>query len=200
MTEINSHEKFLMKQNLLLKDEANNLVYKMGLSTVLESFGKIHISGSYALDLMTWRDLDIYLETDLISEQRFFQLGGELNAMLSPLRMHFRNERNAKTDGLPDGLYWGIYLGDERQGAWKIDVWAVCEKELDRLIKYCEAIREQLDDTSSSTILSIKSQCWQDPEYRRVYSSAHIYEAVLKGGVRNLQGFWNYLDVQTSST
>jgi hypothetical protein len=143
---------------------------------------------------MTWRDLDIYLETDLISEQRFFQLGGELSAALSPLRMHFRNERIAKTEGLPDGLYWGIYLGAERQGAWKIDVWAVCADECDRLIKYCETIREQLDDTLASAILSIKSQCWQDPEYRRVYSSAHIYEAVLKGGVRNLKGFWDYLD------
>ncbi len=188
----------LVEQNRRLKEEADKMLHQNRLLEILGAFGKPYVSGSYALDLMTWRDLDIYLEADLISGQRFFQLGGELSTALSPLRMHFRNERTAKTDGLPDGLYWGIYLGDERQGAWKIDVWAVCAKELDRLIKYCEAIREQLDDTSSGAILSIKSQCWQDPEYRRVYSSAHIYEAVLKGRVRNLQGFWDYLDLQTS--
>ncbi len=185
----------LFEQNNRIKEEADNILHENRLLEILGAYGKPYVSGSYALNLMTWRDLDIYLETDLISDERFFQLGGELCAALSPLRMNFRNERIAKADGLPDGLYWGIYLGDERQGAWKIDVWAVCPKECERLIKYCEAIREQLDEITSGAILSIKSQCWQDPEYRRTYSSAHIYETVLRGGARDLQGFWDYLDL-----
>lgn len=183
----------LFEQNRRIKEEADKIMHQNKLLEVLGAFGKPHVSGSYSLDLMTWRDLDIYLEADLISEKRFFQLGGELATALSPLRMHFRNERIGKTAGLPKGLYWGIYMGDERNEAWKIDVWAVPGKECKRLIKYCEAIRAQLDDTSSGVILSIKSQCWQDPEYRRSYSSAQIYEAVLRGGVRDMQGFWNYL-------
>lgn len=183
----------LLEQNKRIKEEAEGILCEKKVLQILNAFGEPHVSGSYALDLMTWRDLDIYLEVELISEERFFQLGSKLCEALSPLRMHFRNERVAKTDGLPDGLYWGIYLGDERQGAWKIDVWAVCAKERERLINYCEAIKEQLNDGASTAILSIKSQCWHDPEYRRVYSSSDIYEAVLRGGVRDLEGFWNYL-------
>jgi hypothetical protein len=30
--------------------------------------------------------------------------------------MSFRNELIAKTKGLPTGLYWGIYFGNERAG------------------------------------------------------------------------------------
>jgi hypothetical protein len=37
--------------------------------------------------------------------------------------MHYRDETIARTPGLPSGLYWGVYLGNERDGAWKIDIW-----------------------------------------------------------------------------
>jgi hypothetical protein len=185
----------MFEQNATIKQEADKILYENRLLEMFSAFGKVHVSGSYALDLMTWRDLDIYLETDSISENEFFQLGSALCGTLAPLRMQFRNERLAKTPGLPYGLYWGVYLGDERAGAWKLDVWAVSSGECDRLVKYCATVREQLDDVSRAAILSIKSQCWQDPEYRKTYSSAHIYDAVLKGGVRDLQGFWDYLNL-----
>jgi hypothetical protein len=184
----------LFQQNIKIKEEAGEMLHQRGLLDILNSYGKPYVSGSYALDLMTWRDLDIYVATELIDGQRFFQLGNELCKALSPARMHFRNELISKTDGLPNGLYWGIYLGNEREGAWKIDVWAVCDEECDRLIKYAGAIREKLNVDSRDVILSIKSQCWQDPEYRRNYSSTDIYDAVLTHGVRDLQGFWQYLE------
>lgn len=184
----------LFEENKRIRDEADEILHDRNLLQIVQAYGKTYVSGSYALDLMTWRDLDIYLDEDFISEERFFQLGSQLCAALSPVRMQFRNERIAKTKGLPQGLYWGIYLGNEREGAWKIDIWAITSKECERLLNYCQAIKEQLNDSVSGTILSIKSQCWQDPQYRHTYDSSHIYEAVLKGGVRDLEGFWNYLD------
>ena len=177
-----------------MKEEANQVLHENKVLQILEKYGKPHISGSYALDLMTWRDLDIYLQMDCLDEQSFFDLGAELCKTLYPVRMQFRDERLAKTYGLPDGFYWGIYLGNEREGAWKIDVWAVSAQECERLLAYCNGIKSQLDDSKSSAILSIKSQCWQDPEYRRIYSSTDIYEAVLRGGIRDLEGLWKYLD------
>lgn len=184
----------LFIQNKMIKEEADMLLHEKKLLHILDAFGTPHASGSYALDLMTWRDLDIYLQADSISEERFFQLGSLLCNALSPARMQFRNELVAKTTGLPKGLYWGIYLGNEREGAWKIDIWAIGSGECERLLDYCNTIKRQLNENVSHTILDIKSQCWQDPEYRRTYSSSHIYDAVLKGGVRDLDGFWTYLN------
>jgi hypothetical protein len=66
----------LVKQNKRIKEEADTILHEKRLLEILNDFGKPYVSGSYALDLMTWRDLDIYLETDLISEQRFFHLEG----------------------------------------------------------------------------------------------------------------------------
>ena len=107
--------------------------------------------------------------------------------------MNFRNELIAKPKGLPFGLYWGVYLGNERVDAWKIDIWAVSATECQKLIQYCTNIQQKLTPETRSRILNIKSQCWQDPEYRRSYSSADIYDAVLEKNVTNIEDFKNYL-------
>src|SRR5687767_13560713 len=130
--------------NSIIKEEADNIFFEKGLSGILSSFGTPHISGSYALDLMTWRDLDIYLEVDNISETDFFTLGSKVCSALTPVKMSYRNELIGKTKGLPAGLYWGVYLGNERAGAWKIDIWAVDPSECHRLIQHCTDIKQQL--------------------------------------------------------
>jgi hypothetical protein len=50
----------LLNLNTLIKQEADKILFDEGLLSILRSFGTPHISGSYSLDLMTWRDLDIY--------------------------------------------------------------------------------------------------------------------------------------------
>src|SRR6266849_6481035 len=134
----------LLRLNEQIKKEADDILYQKGLLQILNEFGQPHVTGSYCLNLMTWRDLDIYLATEQINEATFFTLGGSIAALLNPVKMSFRNEKLKQTPGLPDGLYWGIYLGDEREGAWKIDVWAVDRTECNRLINYCDAIEKKL--------------------------------------------------------
>ncbi|GAA4732934.1 hypothetical protein [Flavisolibacter ginsenosidimutans] len=183
----------LSARNQNIKKEADEILHQQGLLSILQRYGAPHITGSYNLDLMTWRDLDIYLQTDSINEGNFFSLGGEIATLLQPVKMSFRNEVLAKTEGLPNGFYWGIYLGDERAGAWKIDVWAVNKTECERLLDYCRRIKAQLTPETRLKILEIKSHCWQHPEYRRSFSSKDIYEAVLQNGVSDIDCFRSYI-------
>ena len=183
----------LLLLNEQIKREADQILTEQGLLLHLVQYGAPHVSGSFCLDLMTWRDLDIYLEADGLAESDFFILGNNINTALNPVKMSFRNERNAQTKGLPHGLYWGIYLGNERTGAWKIDIWAVDKEECSRLLDYCKGIERKLTPESRMQILEIKSQCWQDPQYRRAYNSMDIYNAVLDEGVTDIHGFREYL-------
>jgi len=176
-----------------LKKEADEILFHKGLFDILKKYGRPHVTGSYELELMVWRDLDIYLEAEDMSEDDFFSLGAEINKLLFPVRMSFRNERIMHTKGLPTGLYWGIYLGNERMGAWKIDVWAIDEQECHLLLKYCDDIAKNLTNETRDIILAIKSACWQDPEYRRSFSSKDIYEAVLDSGITSVEDFRKYL-------
>jgi hypothetical protein len=183
----------LVNINNLIRNEADEILHEKGLLSILKRFGTPHITGSYALDLMTWRDLDIYIETEDISEEIFFRLGAEINSRFSPVKMSYRNERIKKTAGLPMGLYWGIYFGNERKGAWKIDIWAVDAQECRQRIQFCDAIAARLTPLAKQIILTIKSNCWQDPEYRRSYSSKEIYEAVLDKGITTIEDFRKYI-------
>jgi hypothetical protein len=54
-------------------------------------------------------------------------------------------------------------------------------------------IKEKLTEESKKTILEIKSQVHDNPNYHKLFSSTDIYEAVLLQRVKNLSEFKNYL-------
>ena len=183
----------LLAQDQCLRREADYLLENMGLRHILSQYGIPHIVGSFTLQLMAWRDLDIYLETEAITVSDFFALGERIASVLSPVRMSFRNERIAQTEGLPRGLYWGVYSGYEIENAWKIDIWAIDSKECRRLLEYQNNLATRLTPTARLKILDIKSQCWQDPEYRRSFKSIDIYDAVFNQGIVDISGFREYI-------
>lgn len=172
-----------------IRNEADHLLGS-GLQALLAKYGEVHLVGSYALRLMTWRDLDIHLVQERPDVKTFFDLGHEIAALLRPHRMHFRDESLVRTPGLPKGLYWGIYLGDERAGSWKIDVWSTDREEFDVVRRFSDQLSSRLDDESRNVILAIKAACWHHPQYRRRFTSADVYSAVLDRGVRDVDGFW----------
>jgi len=173
----------------LIHNEADELIGNKGLHKILLEFGSPHYTGSYALRLMTWRDLDIYLEAENISEEFFFELGKKIVTQFQPVKMSFRNERIVRTKGLPNGLYWGVYLGDERNAAWKIDIWAMNKDECQQRLAYCNNLRTRISDHDRLKILEIKSKCWKDPLYRKSYAGSDIYSAVLDKGIENFEQF-----------
>ena len=175
-----------------IRREADQLLAS-GLEETLLRHGDVHVGGSYALRLMTWRDLDIHLVREPIDLDDFFALGGRIAALLQPHRMHFRDERTVATEGLPRGLYWGVYLGDERAGAWKIDIWLTDGAGFEPVQQYGDRLAARLTDESRRAIVTIKDACWRHPEYRRGFASSDIYAAVLDRGVRDLDAFWNDL-------
>jgi len=142
---------------------------------------------------MVWRDLDIHIVRWPMDKREFFALGARVAELLKPQRMQYRDETVGATPNLPKGLYWGIYLGDERKGAWKIDIWVTDAAGFEATRLYCEALGRRLDTASREAILRIKAKCWQDPEYRRGFSSVDIYSAVLDHGVSDIEGFWAFL-------
>jgi len=175
-----------------LRGEADRLL-SSGLRLLLNTYGEVHVVGSYALQLMVWRDLDIHIVTGRLDLAQFFEFGGRIAALLSPGRIHFRNELVMQTPGLPGGLYFGVYLGDERKGAWKIDIWASDEETFRAVRASEERLRVALTDDLRTAILRIKTAVWHHAEYRRRFSSVDIYHAVVEAGVRDVDGFFSHL-------
>lgn len=178
----------LLAADAALRAEADRLLAS-GLRDALEPFGDVHIMGSYSLQLMVWRDLDVHIVRPQITEREFFELGGRIAEAVHPAKMHYRNEHVIQSADLPRGRYWGVYLGNERQGAWKIDVWLTDQAAFAAPHDFQERVRNELTDDRRRAILQIKSAVWTHPEYRRGFSSADIYRAVIDEGVRDVAGF-----------
>jgi hypothetical protein len=172
-----------------IRTEADDIL-QSGLLTILGRHGEVHIVGSYALGLMTWRDLDVHVVREDLDVTRFFDLGRDIATLLKPSRMHFRDESTVRTPGLPPGYYWGVYLGDERSGAWKIDIWQTNRQAFNLVRRFGDDVSTRLNDTNRAVILAIKAACWRHPEYRRGFTSADVYAAVLDRGIRDVAEFW----------
>ncbi len=183
----------LIKIDESIRAEADGLLDGQGLRKLLGQYGKVRVAGSYALRLMVWHDLDIYLEADGLTLLEFFALGGKIAASLEPVWMSFRNHRLQPHPTGLQSLYWGIRLGDISQGAWKIDLHAmdseICAKQLSGI----RQLASRLDEQSRLRILDIKSQCWQLPQFRRELTSMDIYEAVLDHAVTDMSDFRKYM-------
>jgi len=174
-----------------IRQEADNLLYHQGLYSIIEAYGQPFIAGSYAYDLMTWRDLDIYFTGDFDLEA-FFNLGYKITALLKAYKSFFTDNRGCK----PDGLYWGIRLGDIQAGAWKIDIWHLSEQDYQDQVQYCEMIKNSLTEETRNAIIEIKSHFCMKPGYRDTITSDDIYKAVLEHGVRNVEQFQQYHQIE----
>ncbi|HKC66570.1 MAG TPA: hypothetical protein VKB86_23195 [Pyrinomonadaceae bacterium] len=177
-----------------LKREADKLIQDCGLSELLAVYPSWFIGGSYSYDLMCWRDLDIYILDPQPDLKRCFEIAYELTQRLSAHKSRFTNN----VGGEPSGLYWGIKLGNERQGAWKLDVWFLNRASYDEHAAYSSNMREKLSAESRTIILAIKEDYWRRPEYRDTVTSDMIYRAVLDKGVRSTSEFERLLKENVS--
>lgn len=172
-----------------LRAEADLLVQNCGLPELLAPYPKWFIGGSYNYGLMCWRDLDVYVLDPRHDLKRCFDVGYEVTARLSAWKSRFTNNLRDR----PKGLYWGIKLGDERLGAWKIDIWFLDEPSFAEHLKYCADLNARLTPETRSAILAIKEAYWQRREYRDTITSDIIYRAVFDEAVRTVPEFENLL-------
>jgi hypothetical protein len=183
------------KHNIEIIGEANKILHDYGVLSILNKYGSPFPTGSFLLGVMTWRDLDIYLESNNITESRFFQLGGEAAAALKPQKMHYKNEFLAREPNLPVGFYWGIYVtGLVSHEEWKIDLWAIDSEQRKSFQKEIEKLQTKLNTDNRLTILEIKNHFYTHPDYRRKFGSVDIYRAVIDQGIKSVSGFAKWLE------
>jgi hypothetical protein len=172
-----------------LRREAEDLLARHGVLRILEGFGTPHVSGSYELELMTWRDLDIYVEAPAPDRGRFLELGFALGRALSPRRLSFTDHLNFPATEPVSGLYWGVQTDLLGRGGWKLDVWGVTPEVCAERLRHCRSLRARLTPEARLLILAIKEQVCRLPAYRKTITSQDVYDAVLERGLRTAPEF-----------
>ncbi|MFW6281775.1 MAG: hypothetical protein ACOC1O_03145 [bacterium] len=173
-----------------IKNEAEEILQE-GLYQILNKYGTPFITGSYYLDLMTWRDLDIYI--DVPNESKFFNLSFDLANYLKPDKMNYRNEINLDRPGKPSGLYLGIYA-EIKQENWKIDLWGFKDSQIKKHKEDLYNLKQKVEkEDNKNKILQIKKEFCKHPLYRKKFFSMDIYNSVIENEVTSINKFKNWL-------
>ena len=181
-----------------LRMEAEQLLRERGIDDILRDYGTVFHTGSYHLDLMAWRDIDItmVLEPDPHSLDQFFAMGTRLVHVEGVFRANFMDTRRRPKKDLPAGFYWGIKLDTGGALPWKMDIWAADADHLRRNKCLMERVASALTEETRRLILDTK-QALITPEGRTpMMSGVPIYEAILFKGLRSLDDIRAYLREQ----
>ena len=176
-----------------LQVQAYKILDEIKLIHFLSKYGQPKIVGSVALDLMTWRDIDIDLETkDKISENNFWETAKYLLSQERITLITLVDNRKIIEKNRPLSMYIGGRYQTDKSEFWKIDLRFVSRQDAIAQ-KHLASISSKITDENRINILGIKYLISQDPRYGREISSIDIYTAVLDYGIVDLAGFEKYL-------
>ena len=177
-----------------IRKEADEILYGRGLHAILSDYGDVFVCGSYCLELMVPRDLDIVIGTVDTSRKRFFEMGGRIAEALDPVKMLFLDNIRYRTL-IPVGLHWDTYVRMPC-GEWTVDLWVRDPKAVEDRRKTSEGILTRLTPALRKRILQIKEYGVEQhgPARGQHFAGWDVYGAVLDNGVETPEQFLAYLD------
>ena len=184
-------EDYLNKQNLLHK-EAERILLELNLINFLSRLGKPTIVGSFALNLMSWPDIDIVVVSEM-EIQGYLDTANYLFQKQNVYSLNLQDFRKSIYSDRPQGLYCGVCYLVKPKTFWKIDIWFLPDAKALDLVK---SVKSKLNDKNRLTILKIKNEMRESTKHGKEVSGMDVYKAVLEKGVKNLTEFRSYLKNQ----
>lgn len=179
-----------MKRNGLI-NEADQLLYDHGLLQALNQIGTPYIIGSYKMDLMVARDLDIDVTNENMSLDKLYQLTDFIFKTFKPTWYEAKEEIDDQGKKIWFHGFETMLLGQ----LWNVDLWFFDGPTILKAVDYCDEINEKVSNNHhfKDSILSIKTELMNQGLYfSNPYTSMDVYEAVTIKGVTCLQEFLDH--------
>jgi len=176
-------------KNTKLKKEADQLLHKYSLEDLLHEFSSeenIHISGSYMLDLMVWRDLDIYIDLKDITQDEVYGLVKKVIETYRPVWLETKDSFNEET-GCPKGYFLGFETKIVNDELWNVDIWITNKDYITDHFKYMKRMMDKLDHESRNIIMNLKEELMKIGVYGNEVFSVDLYDAVLFKGLKTVE-------------
>ncbi len=190
----------LVARQAVLQTEAAAVLADLDLFAVLGRTGRPVVTGSVALGLMVWRDIDV---TTRCPELEIATVLDALRTLASHGRVRqvrFRNDTGVWNvdPAYPDGLYLGVDYRTATGDEWKLDLWFILEGTIQFDLEHVEALPPRLTPETRLAILRIKD-AWRRHAEPSGVRSFDVYEAVLDRGIRTPAEFAAYLEARAST-
>ena len=133
------------------KNNADKLLYDFGLLNELNNYGTLYIVGSYAMDLMAWNDLDIYVSNESMSTEKLYELTSFILNTFHPMWYEAKNEvTNGKT------VWFHGFETEVLDELWNVDIWFFDNETITNTIEFCNNIKAQADAYEVNRTAAIK--------------------------------------------
>lgn len=182
-----------------IRSNAKQVLESKKIDFMIREIGELFYTGSYALDLMTWNDIDIQV---VLKEgvNPIEALGSIFNVLakdpdfIEAKLIHFRGNFKPK---MPRGVYLGIKMDClDLGGLWKLDIWSLAKSELEKNRILIETLTSKLDTQNRDLILELKHEMMAGSKRVPQMGSHFLYKAVLLEGMREKSSIYKYFAKQ----
>lgn len=177
-----------------IKQEADVLLYDIGLAPTLSKYGKVFPTGSYAMDLMTWRDLDIYLDIEHVDKNRMYDLVHEMAALLQPFWLEAKSMLDNPEPGFPHGYFIGMETRLVGSNVWNIDLIVMALQDILQAQDEMNQRMCKINPVTRKVVLELKNH----PHYLKNFFSTDVYDAVINSSVRSVDELERWLEARAT--
>lgn len=183
----------LLKQQEALQKEARAVLDILQLEVMFRRYGSVSIGGSVTLGLMTWRDIDMGIEVArLPSREQIIEVADHILSVPGIKGVNIMDNTDLLNPHHPKGIYFGLRYLNEDKKLWKFDIWFITP-DIDNGRSHQQWVAENLTPEFKLAILAIKNAIHDNPKYKKTVFSIDVYDAVIKHGITDLEGFKAHL-------
>ena len=171
-----------------LRAEATALLEATGLTALLaDRFGACAVVGSHALDLMSWRDIDLSMPVERDALRRFVDTLPLIHLAFAAhgftlFRAVFNDEHARPRGDYGRGYYWGLRAAAGEGPTWKLDLWGWEPEVHARKLEELERLRAELARVDRGLVLALKHEARRQPGFRDSITSYDVYRFAIGGG------------------
>lgn len=180
----------ILIESAFIKNQAHEILFTHKLESTLKNFGIVYVLGSYELDLMIWKDLDISVQVKQIDVKDIFALIRECSIILDPGEVKYTNYDFVPSSHGSQGIYVQFKECHIGSVIWdKIDIIIGTEKQIAIQISRNKYWKDKIIPQNKKPIIKIKREMYTNPLYRKQIQSVDIYSAVINEKIADFSQF-----------
>lgn len=176
-------------RSAVLRQEADQVLARIGLFECLAGCRRVVLTGSYYLDVMIYPDIDLYISK--ISIEQVLAIGTQLAKREAVRAIVFEKSSDPE---LGDGLYLKARVDHGDWGRlWKIDIWSLEDSIINRKTDEMEHFKEKMTPALREQIIRYKASVITPLKRTPMYSGYFIYKAFIDEGITDPEQVSAYL-------
>ena len=182
-----------------IRNNAKQVLESKKIDSIIQEIGELFYTGSYALDLMTWNDIDMQVIVKdgidpIEALSSIFNRIAKDPCFIEGQMIHFQGDYKPK---MPRGLYLGIKMNcPDLGGLWKLDIWSLAKPDFEKNRMLIETLKSKLDPQNRALILELKHEMMAGSERVPQMGSHFLYQAILLEGIRDKEALYKYCTTQ----